>query len=479
MNRIFHAVQMMSVAIAFTFASITYGGSLQKLVEHYSTQKLFALNHQETYSFTLNDGSVRTIRLIEVKDFRDSVVHMMRRAEVDVEIDGELVHLSCAPYIMPTEVKGLRIQADTTSGWRHMEKRVEFSVWDAQDPIVDTDRLAFPLKDYRLFSHGMQAYNEVVHLGEVDGNPNGYVVYHDYGVDMAGYEGREEVVSCTDGKVIKDWYPDGRLCSICIQDPEGLIWDYVHFDSVESDARVGDTVKKGETIGILGKTGPSGNFSHLHLGAYLSMADLEKDWRVTRLNLYPWLVTAYASQITKPEVIAIAQPHQIVLAGEEVEFDGSNSLAFGTKITSYQWVFHDGQKVSGPKATKQFDKAGTYSAGLKVTDDAGYGDVDFCTIKVYEPPVTQTDGLPALFMTFTPTLDITTGKTVRFRIWLQGADEETPISIDFGDGVRLEHYRSYTEKTHQYRRAGIYVVTASCTVNGAPVTQKQKVIVEN
>ena len=104
---------------------------------------------------------------------RDSVIKLMRRADVRIEIDGQPLDLVCAPYVMPTETAGLRIQADTTSGWIGMAKRVQLSLWDACDPIVDTTRFGFPLRNYRLFSQGTQAYNEPVHLGRGDGDPAG------------------------------------------------------------------------------------------------------------------------------------------------------------------------------------------------------------------------------------------------------------------------------------------------------------------
>ena len=64
----------------------------------------------------------------------------------------------------------------------------------------------------------------------------------------------------------------------------------------------------GQKIGMLGKTGPSGNFSHLHLGSYLTRHDLDVDNRDKRLNLYPWLVTAYQAQHPKG-LLAMARPH--------------------------------------------------------------------------------------------------------------------------------------------------------------------------
>ena len=124
----------------------------------------------ETVSYKLKSGIERVIRLLSVKEQRDSVAKFVRRADVRVEIDGRPLDLVCAPYVMPTETRGLRILVDTTSGWGNVSRRAQLSLWDAGDPIVDTKRFGFPLRNFRLFSHASQAYNEPVHLGAGDGD---------------------------------------------------------------------------------------------------------------------------------------------------------------------------------------------------------------------------------------------------------------------------------------------------------------------
>ena len=174
-------------------------------IRYYSSQSVVCLNPGETYSFRLKNGTVKSLRLESVRQFKDSVIGLTRRADVRVEIDGQPLDLVCAPYVMPSVAQGLRVQVDTTSAWGDLPKQVQFSLWDASDPIVDTRRFGFPLRDYQLFCHGTQAYNEVVHLGAGDGDPVGQRFHHDYGVDLAGFEGHEEVVSAVEGKIIKFW----------------------------------------------------------------------------------------------------------------------------------------------------------------------------------------------------------------------------------------------------------------------------------
>jgi len=242
--------------------------------------------------FKLKDGTQREIRLRSVKEYRDPVVNLVRRALVTVEINGKSVKLTCSPYAMPTEIEGMRIQADTTSAWLDIPKRVQFSLWAATDPIVDTELFGFPLSRYRLFSQGTQAYNEPVHLGHRDGDPAGQRFYHNYGVDLAGYEGRQKVLSCIEGVVVQADRAQGDLC---IRDDQGLVLHFGHLDSIRAGIGVGAKVERGQWVGVLGKRGPSGNFSHLHIGTDLSLSESgPSSGRMSRnLNLYPWLVTAY------------------------------------------------------------------------------------------------------------------------------------------------------------------------------------------
>jgi murein DD-endopeptidase MepM/ murein hydrolase activator NlpD len=444
-------------------------------IRHYSSQTFVCLDPGETYLFKLKNGSVKSVRLASVKEFKDSVVSLTRRAEVGVEIDGQRLDLVSAPYVMPTETGGIRIQADTTSAWQELPKRVQFSLWDATDPIVDTRRFGFPLANYRLFSQGTQAYDEAVHLGAGDGDPAGQRFHHDYGFDLAGYEGREEVVSAVEGRIIKFWPSRDDPCSVLIQGASGLIWEHAHLKTLAPELALGAQVAKGQKLGLLGKTGPSGNFSHLHVGTYLSRREQDLDRPNRRLNLYPWLVTAYQSQHPQG-LCAVARPHQLLLAGEKAILDGGNSLAWGgRRITEWRWTFPDGQTVRQPRAEKRFDQPGAHVATLWVKDDQGTEDVDFCQVKVFSKANPE-KAMPHIFATHTPTQGIRPGQPVTFRLWLQGQGD-TPLKVDFGQGPQVADYRSYSELQHSFKTPGIHVITAQCILAGLPITQKQKVVV--
>ena len=448
---------------------------LQTLVRNYSAQRIVELNAGESYSFKLRSGAERVIRLVSVKEQRDSVVNLVRRAEVRVEIDGRPVDLVCAPYVMPTETAGLRVQADTTSGWGNITKQAQLSIWDATDPIVDTKRFVFPIRNYRLFCHGTQAYDEPVHLGAGDDAPEGQRFYHDYGFDMAGFEGRDEVISAVEGKVVAFWPSREDLCSVLVQDRHGMIWEFAHLKAVESDVVLDAQLAPGRKIGLLGRSGPSGNFSHLHVGLYLTRDDLDSDSRTRRLNLFPWLVTAYQARYAGG-VFAIARPHQMVLTGEKAVFDGGNSLAFGGgKIVEWRWVFPDGATVKQAKAEKVFERPGAYVVELWVKDSQRAEDVDFCQVKVFSKSKPE-KSMPHIFMTCTPTQDVRPNQPVTFRFWPQGEGCGS-IKVEFDDGTQVADYQPYAELQHSFKTPGLHIVTVRCEAGGKPIMQKLKVVV--
>jgi murein DD-endopeptidase MepM/ murein hydrolase activator NlpD len=438
----------------------------------YSKQRFVYLDPGESCTFRLRNGTDKRIGLLSVKESKDLVIGLIRRAEVRVEIDGEALDLTCAPYVMPTETPGLRIQADTTSAWLAIPKRVQFSLWDAADPIVDTNLFCFPLPGYRLFSQGMQAYNEPVHLGHKDGDPAGQRFYHNYGVDLAGYEGRQRVLSCIEGVVVQLDHQEGDLS---IRDNQGFILYYGHLDSILAEIRIGTPVKRGQWVAMLGRRGASGNFSHLHVGAFLSEAAMTGGQLNRNLNLYPWLVATYQEEYG-PGPYAVAGPHQTTRTGDRVVFDGGTSLAPDSAITAFQWEFPDGTSVNGSRVEKVFEKPGCYMATLRVKDNRGRTDVDFCRVRVFSRSAPE-DVIPTLFVTYIPSEEVRVNQPVNFRIWPQGMEVDD-IQIDFGEGTLLRDYRPYSAITHKFSTPGLQVVTVTGRSGALPVTQKVKVVVE-
>lgn len=100
-----------------------------------------------------------------------------------------------------------------------------------------------------------------------------------YGLDIAA-PGGAQIIAVADGKVVKKSYtPNGFGNLIIIEQNDGIRAYYAHMQK-ESFLKVGDKVKAGDIIGIVGTTGKStGN--HLHL-------EFRKgDERIDPLNFFP------------------------------------------------------------------------------------------------------------------------------------------------------------------------------------------------
>ena len=295
----------------------------------YSKQQFIYLDVGESLEFRLHDGTTKTVELKSVSESKDSVISLVRSAKVVVAVDGQPITLTCAPHVMPRQFGGLRIQADTTSAWLEIPKRVQFSLWDATDPIVDTERFRLSLAWTMPCSPtARRPTTSRFILGHRDGDPAGQRFYHNYGVDFAGYEGRQKVVSCIDGEVVQ---ADGQQGTLSIQDDHGLIVVFGHLENILEGIQVGSRVRRGQWVGMLGRRGASGNFSHLHVGTYLSESAMLVGGMNRNLNLYPWLVTAYRAE-SGVQLQAVAHPHHAARVGETVVLDGTNSWADGPAI---------------------------------------------------------------------------------------------------------------------------------------------------
>lgn len=93
---------------------------------------------------------------------------------------------------------------------------------------------------------------------------NGILDYHN-GVDLVGIDDTT-VVSCLDGEVILSAY--GTECGhqIEVYTKSGKTMFFCHLKS--RFVKVGETVKKGQALGIMGGTGTKCFGEHLHFGLY-------------------------------------------------------------------------------------------------------------------------------------------------------------------------------------------------------------------
>ncbi|GJQ64051.1 MAG: hypothetical protein SCALA702_31040 [Melioribacteraceae bacterium] len=105
-------------------------------------------------------------------------------------------------------------------------------------------------------------------------------------------------------------------------------------------------------------------------------------------------LSQYDSSFTKVTVnekpIANAGGNQVAAPGENLTFDGSNSVDRDGSVSKYIWNFGDGKTGEGATVNHTFEKPGIYTVTLEVVDNTNHPlakDYDELTVTVNAPPV--------------------------------------------------------------------------------------------
>jgi murein DD-endopeptidase MepM/ murein hydrolase activator NlpD len=446
------------------------------------------LNIGESQEVELADGQKATVKLLDLRETRDRLRSAVRRAEVLVEVNGQKVTLVSTNYRLPVTIAGVQIDCPITKGYRKdstketrgadpwgLIKDARLRLWPAGSPWIRPDTFRYPARQ-RWFASATQMANEPVY---VDGgeNPRVKKIYYHYGLDIGGAEGLVEVVAATDGLVVSsgkavlpghdDSPVHARYDVVYVQDARGWYYRYSHLHTIDAAIKPGARVRMGQRIGLLGKEGGSGGWSHLHFDIF--GREPSGQWGV--IEGYAFLWQAYLRE-HHPKLLAVARPHHLAEVGEMVVLDGSRSWSAAGNIASYHWTFTDGKTADGVTAERTYDRPGVYSEILKVTDSAGRVDCDFAVVHVLDPK--HPDRLPpSIHAVYYPTFAIKPGDPVTFlvRTFRTTDGKET---WDFGDGSPRVQVQSdgnvvplakdgYARTIHRFARPGHYLVRVERT----------------
>lgn len=102
------------------------------------------------------------------------------------------------------------------------------------------------------------------------------------GIDIAAPDG-VDIVTVSDGKVVKSYYSNTYGNVVFIQHPEGYETVYAHL--AKRHVSEGDLVKKGQVIGIIGNTGVSTG-THLHFELHEGEWTFEKEHALDPLFVF-------------------------------------------------------------------------------------------------------------------------------------------------------------------------------------------------
>lgn len=433
----------------------------------------------ESQTLKLSDGAEATVKLVDLKEFRDTVCFAVRRAEVTVEIDGQSIKLATGNYNLPRAVGRVQVDCPVTTGYNEngtpsfwgLDKAVRLRLWPAGSPLLQPGTFLYPVKQ-KWFGTDTQMANEPVSVDGGDRAGKRKIYYHS-GLDIGGSEGLVEVVAATDslvvsvGEIVLDEHRRGtpvapRYDVVYLLDGRGWYYRYSHLKEIDKRIVPGRLIRQGDRVGLLGKEGGSGGWSHLHF----EIVSRQPSGKWGTQEGYAFLHEAYCQQY-KPHLLAVARPHHLIWAGESITLDGAKSWSDSGKISRYDWQLSDRTTASGSSLKRTYSKPGRYSEVLKITDAAGHTAYDFTVVLVADRDHPERH-VPTVSPNFYPTNGIVTGEPITFKVrsFNTSAGKET---WDFGDGSPLVEVQSdgnrdklsptgYAVTTHHFSKPGDYLV---------------------
>ncbi|HXJ56589.1 MAG TPA: PKD domain-containing protein [Verrucomicrobiae bacterium] len=437
------------------------------------------LDVDEAQQLELADRSRVQVKLLRVEEKRDPLRQAVRQGRVTVEVNGRSLVITSATYHLPTKFDGGQLDCPITKGhvanssegnaWGLL-KDARLRFWPAASPWIEPGTFVYPLPQ-RWFASHTQMANEpsFVDGGEAPANKK---VYYHYGLDCGGAEGLVDVLAAAAGRVVsvgtellagyENTPAKPRYDVIYLLDERGWYYRYSHLQSFDPAVRLGTQIRLGQKIGVLGKEGGSGGWSHLHFD--ITSRQPSGLWGIQEGYAFLW--EAYRRQYA-PRIMAVARPHHFVYTGDKVVLDGSKSWSASGRIVRYDWTFTDGTTASGPTVERSYSKSGEYSEILQITDTTGEVDYDFAIVLVVDK--SAPDQLPpTIHAAFAPTTDLRTGDPVTFKVrsfrttagherWDFG-DGTEPVAVK-SDGNVDEHAKDgYAVTQHRFSKPGQYLV---------------------
>jgi murein DD-endopeptidase MepM/ murein hydrolase activator NlpD len=354
----------------------------------------------ESGQVELGNGTRAQVKLLALDEVRDPIRDAVRQARVKVEVNGQVVELPSATYHLPTTVAGVQVDCTITRGYLTntsqdhwgLTKAARLRIWPAGSPWVEPGTFVYPVRQ-RWFASLTQMANEPTFVDEFE-HPARRKIYYHSGLDIGGAEGLVDVVAASAGVVVSvgkaglPGYDDTpvkpRYDVIYVRDDQGWYYRYSHLQAFDPAIKPGVPVALGQKIGVLGKEGDSGGWSHLHF----EIVSRQPSGRWGTQEGYAFLWEA-ALREQQPAVVAVARPHHLSRVGERVMLDGSGSWSQSGTIARFDWIFSDGTTASGRRVERRYPDPGEYSETLKVTDDHGNASYDFALVQVHDRVITE------------------------------------------------------------------------------------------
>jgi hypothetical protein len=262
-------------------------------------------------------------------------------------------------------------------------------------------------------------------------------------------------------------YTEVNYDGVIVLDNRGWFHWYFHLASIDPGIKLGEKVRMGQKIGLIGKEGKAGCWSHLHY----EIRSEQPSGKAGIQEGYAFLWEAYRKEYS-PEVIAVARPHSFAPVGEPVVLDGSRSWSRSGQIERYEWTLTDGSKASGQFVRKVYQHPGTYSEILKVTGGEGHTAYDFAVVQIVEKQVSKAGGEeplpPTIHAAYGPTFNLHPGMPITFLVrtcrteygheaWDFG-DGSAPVIVTSDGCAKPRSKEGYARTQHTYKKPGDYIV---------------------
>ena len=436
-------------------------------------------------------GGLRTVvKLVKVDERRDNLCQAVRDARVTVAVEGREVTLTSANYRLPQTVGRVQIDCAAAKGivlpdrknyanpWA-LDTDARLRLWPAGAAWIDVKTFRYPAGQ-RWFATSTQMANEPVFVNGCEKPSDGKQIYYHWGLDIGGAEGQVEVTAAAESEVLSaglatidpEKLPPPvkkRADVVYLRDGRGWCYRYSHLHTIDPAIVPGARVRIGQRIGLLGKEGGSGGWSHLHFD--ISAPQPSGRWGIVEGYAFLWL----ASLAERPrEVQAVARPHQIAWTAEDVVLDATRSWSKQGRIVRYEWLLADGSQAAGATVRRRYDRPGAYSELLRITDAEGRVDYDATEVHIFDRD--HPDRLPpSIHAVYYPTLDLKPGQPITFKVRsFRIRPDEGSERWDFGDGSPAVEVRSdgnaktlakdgYAVTTHAYSKPGVYLVSVRRT----------------
>jgi murein DD-endopeptidase MepM/ murein hydrolase activator NlpD len=425
-------------------------------------------------------GRTAQVRLIAVDVTTDPLRAAIRAARVQIEADGQKVTLNSGNYELPRTLGALQVDCPVVSGYLQntnedhwgLLKAARLRLWPAGSPWIEPATFICPVRQ-RWFSSLTQMANEPTYVDGGD-DPSDKSVYYHAGLDMGGAEGMVDIVAATSGLIVSvgnRWLPDHdpkqtpvrpRYDVVYLLDDRGWYYRYSHMQTIDPAIKPGVTVKMGQKIGVLGKEGGSGGWSHQHF----EIKSRQPSGKWGTQEGYAFLWQAVLDEF-KPDVVAVARPHVFARVGDRVILDASKSWCRARSPARFEWNFSDGSTASGPQVERVYHRPGTYSEILKVTDAQGHFGYDFAAVQIIDP-AHRADLPPTIHAAFAPTTGLHASDLVTFKVrtfrTTEGAetwdfgDGTPPVTVHSDGNVNMHAPDGYAVTVHRFARPGDYLV---------------------